>query len=172
MELFENYFVKLHRFATGMVFDGEVANDIVQGAFIKLYEYAARLAPNTNLGGWLFVCVRNDALKHLRNRKIEDKNKLLYVQTTMDSDALEWIDDSELIKKIHEAISELPERCRQVAELRFLKSKKYKEIALELNISEDTAKVQAHRAIIKIKEKVKGNDLLLMALASFLETFI
>lgn len=172
IELFEEYFTRLHSFASKMLFDYEVAYDIVQGAFIKLYEHSARLAPNTNIGGWLFICVRNDSLKYLRDKKVEDKNRLLYIQATMESNALEWIDDTQLINKIHEAISQLPERCRQVAELRFLKSMKYKEIAQELSISEETAKVQAHRAITKIKEKLKGNEILLVALSSFFETFL
>lgn len=38
MELYDFYFKRLHHFAVNFVFDYDVANDIVQSVFIKLYD--------------------------------------------------------------------------------------------------------------------------------------
>ena len=43
-ELFEIYFKQLHHFAERMVFDSEVAHDLVQDVFISLYENSKKLS--------------------------------------------------------------------------------------------------------------------------------
>ena len=63
-ELFEIYFKQLHHFAERMVFDSEVAHDLVQDVFISLYENSKKLSARSNLSGWLFVSVRNSCLKY------------------------------------------------------------------------------------------------------------
>ena len=42
--MFETYFKQLHHFAERMVFDSEVAHDLVQDVFISLYENSKKLS--------------------------------------------------------------------------------------------------------------------------------
>lgn len=170
-ELFEIYFKQLHHFAERMVFDAEVAHDLVQTVFISLYENCRKLPSECNLGAWLFVAVRNACLKYLRDRKVEDRRHVLYVEATLNAEAMEWIDDEELLKKIYLAIENLPEKCRQIAEMRLIREMKFSEIASELSISENTAKVQIHRAISKIKEQLSADSTLLLLWSAYLELF-
>ena len=158
MELYDFYFKRLHHFAVNFVFDYDVANDIVQSVFI-------------NIGAYLCVMVRNRCLNYLRDQNIEDRHKILYLQAAEETETLSWIDDEELIRKIHAVIEKLPEKCREICELRFYKNMKFSEIAAQLAVSENTAKVQVHRAIQKIKETLSTEDVMLIGLLSFFELF-
>ena len=147
MELYDFYFKRLHHFAVNFVFDYDVANDIVQSVFIKLYESISGFSADVNIGAYL------------------------YLQAAEETETLSWIDDEELIRKIHAVIEKLPEKCREICELRFYKNMKFSEIAAQLAVSENTAKVQVHRAIQKIKETLSTEDVMLIGLLSFFELF-
>lgn len=167
--LFELYFKRLHHFASSMVFDDEEARDIVQDVLISLFEHCEKFTSQSNLAAWLFVSVRNGCLKYLRDRQVEDRRNLLYMEASLNADSIEWIDDEELLKQIYLAIENLPEKCRQVAKMRFLKEMKFREIASELSISENTAKVQVHKAISKIKEHLAANSALSSLILAYID---
>lgn len=169
MELYDTYFKRLHRFSLSFVFDHEVANDIVQTVLITLYENIARLNPHVNLGAYLMAMVRNRSLNYLRDRAVEDRHKILYLQAVEQTETLEWLDDEELIHKLRGAIEKLPEKYRQICELRFYQNMKYSEIADALSISETAAKVQVHRALQKIKESLADEDFQIIALLVLFE---
>ena len=71
MELYDFYFKRLHHFAVNFVFDYDVANDIVQSVFIKLYESISGFSADVNIGAYLCVMVRNRCLNYLRDQNIE-----------------------------------------------------------------------------------------------------
>ncbi|MDE5611306.1 MAG: RNA polymerase sigma-70 factor [Odoribacter sp.] len=169
MELYDTYFKRLHRFALNFVFDYEVANNIVQVVFISLYENIAHLNLNVNLGGYLMTMVRNRSLNYLRDRAVEDRYKILYLEAVEQTETLEWLDDEELIEKLRNIIEKLPEKYRQICELRFYRNMKYSEIADSLSISETNAKVQVHRALQKIKEFLADEDFQIIALLALFE---
>ena len=169
MELYDTYFKRLHRFALNFVFDYEVANNIVQMVFIALYENITHLNSNVNLGGYLMTMVRNRSLNYLRDRAVEDRYKILYLQAVEQTETLEWLDDEELIEKLRNIIEKLPEKYRQICKLRFYRNMKYSEIADALAISETNAKVQVHRALQKIKEFLADEDFQIIALLALFE---
>lgn len=171
MELYNLYFRRLHHFAVNFVFDYDIANDIVQSVFISLYENISKLKDDVNIGAYLCVMVRNRCLNYLRDQNIEDRHKLLYLQAAETSETLEWLHDEELLRKIRTVIENLPDKCREICELRFYKNLKFSEIAMQLSISENTAKVQVHRAIQKIKESLAEEDTSLIGLLIFFELF-
>ena len=55
--------------------------------------------------------------------------------------------------------------------MRLIKEMKYSEIASELSISENTAKVQVHRAILKIKEQLAADSAFFILISAYLEFF-
>jgi len=62
--------------------------------------------------------------------------------------------EQELKLKINETLESLPEKCRQVFELSRYEGKKYKEIAIELNISEKTVEAHISKALKILKENL------------------
>lgn len=157
VQLFNENFRYLHRFAVSFLADYDIANDIVQSVFISIYENASSLKPDLNLKSYLIVSVRNRCLNYLRDQAIEDRQKILYLQASEEADCIPLIEDEELIDTIKIAISKLPDKCKNICELRFYENLKFTEIARKLSISENTAKVQVHRGIQKIKQFLSEN---------------
>jgi RNA polymerase sigma-70 factor (ECF subfamily) len=68
-----------------------------------------------------------------------------------DDDSAAWV-DPEIISQIERSIEKLPPRMASLFRLKYLEGKKYREIATEKNISENTVKTQVQRA----KEKLRN----------------
>ena len=171
-ELFDSYYESLCHHAARILLDDHVAEDVVQEVFVNLWNGTAVFENEKALTVYLYRSVTNNALKYLRDRKVEDRRNLLYVEATLNSESIEWIDDEELLKKIYLAIENLPDKCRQIAKMRFIKEMKFSEIASELSISENTAKVQVHRAISKIKEQLAADSALFVLFSAYVEYFL
>ena len=65
-ELFEAMHVALLRYAWRFTSDQEAARDIVQDAFLKLWQIRAKVDPKRSLKALLYTMVRNLALNHKR----------------------------------------------------------------------------------------------------------
>ncbi|MDL2319705.1 RNA polymerase sigma-70 factor [Alistipes sp. OttesenSCG-928-B03] len=155
VRLYDMYFGRLHRFAYSFVCDYDTANDMVQSVFISLYENAPKLSPDTTLHSWLMAAVRNRCLNYLRGHNIKVYNQLFYLENYEEPELIEHLEDNaELMNRIRRIISALPDKCREICELRFYYNMKQGEIADQLSISTNTVKVQIHRAIQKIREEL------------------
>ncbi len=151
-ELFDRFFEHSYVLASTYVIDPDVANDIVQEVFISIYDHASTLKTIDNLPGYISVSVRNRCLNYLRDLDLEDRNLHLYHEYLISAPIDEDNDDlKELMSKLNSILPSLPESCRIICEMRFLKGMKIKDIATELCLAVSTVKVQLHRAVIKIK---------------------
>lgn len=140
-----------------MLKDNDLAEDIVQTVFLKLWEKKGRLQMEEKIGGYLYKATHNLSLNYIRNNKIrneriKDANRSVH---SLANDVEENILASDLSKRIHRIIEDFPERCRLI----FLKSrvegKKYSEIAAELGISVKTVEAQIGKALKILKEKLQ-----------------
>jgi len=167
--LFEKYHAPMFRFAETFVFRSEIAEDIVQEVFIKLWE-SPEIKIEKSLKSYLFLMVRNRCIDFLRAIQVEDKRKkkLLEAQILSDTTDLEFDEvTSEIIKR---TINELPEQCRQVYNLAVYEDLKYNEIAKELDISVSAVKVQMFRARKYLRENLYSlrDNLILFGFFRFL----
>lgn len=167
--LYDLYFGRLHRFAYQFVCDHDTANDIVQSAFIALYEHAPKLAPDTALHSWLLTAVRNRCLNYLRDHNVEVRNQLFYLENYEEPELADHLEDnSRLMAQVRQIIDGMPDKCREICELRFYHNMKHGQIAEHLSISVNTVKVQTHRAIIKIRESLADKPVLAAFIAMLL----
>ena len=150
--LFYEYYSCLVKYAEGFVFDKQVCEDIVQNLFIHFWEQANWITIERSVKAYFYQSVKNRCLNHLRDIRIQDKHKLLYLEGLLNSDdADSWI-DSELVGRIEKAIEKLPPRMASLFRLKYLEGKKYREIAAEVNVSENTVKTQVQRAKTKLRK--------------------
>lgn len=155
-EIMSQYTDTLIRIAYGYVKDLQVAEDIVQEAFIKFYHYQKRYEERGQLKAYLAKIVVNkskDYLKSWAYRKIQLQNKYF------SSDANRVYD--ELIRKdeesiIGEAILELPLKHREVLIYFYFDDMKISEVAQILSISESTVKTRLTRGRELLKSKLTG----------------
>lgn len=156
-KLFDELYDRLVYFSYQIVKNKEQAEDIVQEAFIKLWNNKDALTDSTQvLKSYLYSSVKNLSLNVLRHDKVVDR----YVQFTRtvneptDAPIVEAIISAEVMSQIHKALEELPEHYKQISLLSFFEGKKNQEIADELGISVNTIKKQKQKAIQLLRLKL------------------
>lgn len=153
--LFDTYHAQLFRFAECYVCSPDVAEDIVQEVFIKLW-VNPKIRISRSLRSYLFLMVKNACIDHLRSMKLEDKKKLTLAEAQIVSESISVNIDSEVSLKIKRAIDELPAQCKEVYCLSVYSGLKHAEIAEELGISVNTVKVHVFRAKKILKERLRS----------------
>ena len=147
--LFRKEFKGMCFFAINYVKDYTTAREIVQDAFIALWEKRELIDMTKPVKSYLATSIRNKCLNYLR-----DKSK--YVSNIIDLEGINieggheqsaYLDGKELEGRIKEAIEELPEKCRQIFKLSRFESLKYQEIADKLQISVKTVETQMSKAL-------------------------
>ena len=158
-DIYNQYFGSLYVYAVKYVLDTEVAKEMVQDSFVKLWEKRNSLSEETHILPLLYQITRNNCLNHLKHEKVREKHKTRMRKLDLNYLAIshssaEKIISQELEENIRKAIESLPPRCREIFELSRNEEKKYKEIAAELNLSEKTVENQILKALKIMREKL------------------
>lgn len=148
--LFYQYTDPLERFITYYIHDREKAQELVLDIFTYLWENRERFEIKLTLKAYLFQSARNKAFTCIRDKKVP-----VYLEdlctTEIGQDFNPDIELQELHSLIQEAVSILPDKCREI----FRKSREEyltnKEIAEQLHISEKTVEGQITIALKKIR---------------------
>ncbi|MEO8766066.1 MAG: RNA polymerase sigma-70 factor [Ginsengibacter sp.] len=148
-DLFKKYFhsnyERLHSYAFTIVKDNEEAEDIVQLAFVKLWEKRSRVNIEQSGKFYLYKSVYHLCLNSIRDKKTKQKYEDKLALPSAGTSYLN--EDREINNQVSAAIDTLPVKCREV----FIKSrdegKRYAEIAMELNISVKTVEAQMGKAL-------------------------
>jgi len=73
--LFKEFYPRLYDFASKVVKNKEIAEDIVQDIFTRLWEKKENIKP-VNIEGFIFKVLKNQCISYLRNLKIIENIKL------------------------------------------------------------------------------------------------
>jgi RNA polymerase sigma-70 factor (family 1) len=157
-EVFETVFREnyqpLVRFANNYVFDCHDSEDIVQSFFTSFWVNIDRLEIKTSIKSYFYRSVQNLCLNRIRDYKVYDKHKIMFLEGVLDAEDPEINETSDLIQQIHEALSLLPPAMYEVFGKRYLNGLSIKDIASEMNVSEGTVKTQLHRARKVLKNSI------------------
>jgi RNA polymerase sigma-70 factor (family 1) len=149
--IFDMYYKPLCLIASRLCTDMNTAEDIVQTVFIGIWEGKKLHRVQTSIRSYLVKAVRNACLDHLeKNRKQIE----LITAATSDADWINPDNSSEIFQfpqNLTQAISQLPEGCRNVLNLVYFEGYSYKKTASLLHISVNTVKTQLTRAIRSIR---------------------
>ena len=154
---FRKFNLRLCVFANKFLNDPEVAKEIVQDAFVKVWEGRDEIDPEDSLRSYIFKIVQNLSINKLRKREVESRYieiyKLVYIEQHEFS-AHEIYAASELEEHLTDSISKLPAGCREIFKLSRNEGLKYSEIADILNISPKTVEAQMSKALRLLKLKL------------------
>ncbi|MCY1636157.1 RNA polymerase sigma factor [Marinifilum sp. D737] len=159
--LFDLYYTPLCVFAYKYFDSYEKAEDIVQEAFITLWEKNRMINFTGSIKSYLFSIVRNNSInqikKDLKFRFEEMENKAYnIIEDKYESQQLE-----ERKESLYKEIALLPDQCKVVFEAIAFEKMKYAEVAEEMDISINTVKTHYSRALKQLRSNL---DVLVMIL--------
>ena len=134
----------------------QIAEDLTQETFIKLYKNLEKIQPEQNFKAWVYKIATNSAKDFWRKQKAQ---KELFVEfpedfeTILPKDAYYELELNESSKEIETALLGLKPEYKTVLLLYYQKELSYAEIAENLNIPINTVKTYIYRA----KKALKNN---------------
>lgn len=138
-----------------IVLNHEDANDVLQNAFLKIWNNLDTFQGKSSLSTWLFRIAINEALDFVRRQK----NMNSATVSTEDEPGVaarlmgdDYFDGDEAQARLQEAVARLPEVQRTVFTLKYFEELKYSEISKILDTSEGALKASYHLAVKKITE--------------------
>lgn len=151
-QLYDLYSKAMYNICYRMCNSSEEAEDVLQESFINAFNHLEHYKGTASFGAWLKRIVVNNAINHIRRRKmnlvpIEDHEHEVGVQ--------DFSSDEDLIlevERVKACVNQLPDGYRVVFSLYLMEGYDHKEIAEILGVTESTSKSQYNRAKKKLKE--------------------
>ena len=172
--LYHQYYSMLFNLAYQYLDDTDDAKEIVQNAFLKLWEIKGQLKDNSNLKNYLYTLVKNGCLNQIKRKQIVNnhnnniKQRELELQyESLSRMSFDYMEIEELKDKIEEAVSNLPEHCRKVFCMSRYEGFKNTEIAEKLSISEKTVEAHMTKALKRLRVSLKDYLSLLLFINFF-----
>lgn len=126
----------------------EEAEDLMQEGFLKVFDKIATFRGQGSLEGWIRRIMTNNALNHLKSRKIlfseEDPQRMS--ENLPDEPLSDGNEELYSPEEMMKAVQKLPDGYRIVFNLYVFEGFSHREIAESLSISENTSKSQLSRA--------------------------
>lgn len=146
----------LLRYAFGLLGRRELAEEVVQDAFLQLHQHWDEVEiPRA----WLFRCVRNFSFNILRKSKRETLDE---TPDDRESD-LERPDDElgrlEAVGMIQMLVSEMNERDQSMVRMKYFEDLKYQEIADNLEMSVGNVGYRLHHLLKDLGERLRESGI-------------
>ena len=128
--------------------DRDEARDILNQAFLKIFQHLPRYRTTGSLGGWMARIVMNTAIDHIRSLKTY-RQKVGF-ELTHDPGVRSQADQGMRTEDIYRLLQKLPPASRNVFSLYVIDGYKHREIGELLGIDEATSRwhlAQARKAL-------------------------
>ena len=138
-----------------IVLNHEDANDVLQNAFLKIWNNLDTFQGKSALSTWLYRIAINEALDFVRRQKnVNSATVSTEVEPGVAARLMgdDYFDGDEAQARLQEAVARLPEVQRTVFTLKYFDELKYSEISKILDTSEGALKASYHLAVKKITE--------------------
>ncbi len=126
------------------------AEDILQDAFIKIFDHLADFKGNGALEGWVRRIVVNTALMHYRSKLPTNESLVDLDQRHISFEPGVYADLGE--KELLSMVNRLPNGYKMVFNLYVIEGFSHAEIAQQLNITESTSRSQ----LVKSRKMLQG----------------
>ena len=165
-ELLDRYQRPVFSLVYRMVRDRELAEDLAQETFVKVFNHLDRFNPKYKFSSWIFKIASNLAIDTLRKREpvtvsldgsrnAESADEIEATRITVESkdeNPEEFLEAKELGQEIERAIGLLRPDYRTAILLRHVEGRAYEEIAEVMGVPLGTVKTFIHRARSELRE--------------------
>lgn len=136
-----------------MVYSHTESNDLLQNAFIKVWQNLDKFRAQSSLYTWIYRITTNEVLQWLRKTKHEHSDIHSVSESLFATHGSSFgYTEGEIEQILYEAISTLPEKQKLVFQMRYFDEMSYHQIAEVLKTSEGALKASYHHAVKKIEK--------------------
>ncbi|MBP3286185.1 MAG: RNA polymerase sigma-70 factor [Prevotella sp.] len=159
--LYNNYYKALVNYAMQMLGTQDSAEDVVQNAFMQLWQQGRQSRGDNHIRAFLYNITRNAAIDRLRHDKIvQDYQESYEINANGEEES---IFTEEVFRQLFEEIDRLPSRQREIF-LLLMKGQKNREIAENLNIAEETVKKLRFRGMKTLRQRMNPKVYLMLTM--------
>ena len=131
------------------------AQDVLQNAFIKIWKGLPNFRGDSKLLSWCYRIAYNESMSHLRSKRHLFVIDIQQEENHAGTSQSDGHSGDQISLLLQEAIDTLPERQRQVFELRYFEEMSYEAIAERLDLSTGALKASFHHAKKKIEAHLR-----------------
>ena len=158
-KLFHNYYDSLFRFVIYKVKDRDLAEDIAQETFLRVWKNREKIKPEKSFFSLIARISTNLCFDYFRHIEVRNRHKNQIPDFAKSHyDNPQAMTDLEILQeKIQDLVNkELPEKCRNIFILSRIEGKTNAEIADILSLSIRTVENQIYRALKILKKHLKN----------------
>ena len=156
-EMYRKYYPALCNYASKIEKDSDLAEDVVQDCFIKIWDSGTQFPDAPSLVGYLYRTVYTRALNSVRDRgfvqELYEKWGSELLENQEEELVIECAVEEDVVNKFYSAVDKLSDQQRQVLFMS-MEGCKVKEIAERLGVSENSVKTQKKRAYAFVREEL------------------
>ena len=127
----------------------EMAEDVVQHVFTRLWEYRSELCVNISLKNYLFTMTKNHVLNLIRNENsaLIKNYEIVQAIPVYEDDLIEKLEEKEMMSLFYQAVELLPPQKREICLMKIKEELSNQEIADKLKLSINTVKTHYSEAL-------------------------
>ena len=152
-QLFREYFQDIAYYSSKILKDTDVAEDVAQDVFIRLWEKENHFENYLALKSYLYLSARNSCLNYIKHHNIVLEHAQNLVQEETDEQTWDTIVETEIISLLSDYIRHLPGECAKIMEL-VMQGYTSTEISTLTGASSSTVRSQKQRGISLLKKMV------------------
>jgi RNA polymerase sigma-70 factor, ECF subfamily len=134
------------------------AADVTQQAFVRAFKGLASFRGAATVRSWLYRIAINCALSWIRDHRREQPAEIPEDALSLAAEGPTKISDGQNSARLRAAIAELPPKQKMVLELRVFDDLSFKEVAELADCTENTAKVNFHYAVKRLRDILGASD--------------
>ncbi len=141
------------KYAQILVLNTDVAQEIVQEAFARVWASPRTPSREEEFRRWLYRTIANLATDYHRHQAIGAR---LPLPTPPSEDPIKRMEERDQRQVLLEAVRRLSPRARQAVYLRYFEDRSFAETARVLGLPQVTVRVMVHRALAKLRERLES----------------
>ena len=152
--LYDKYSGRVYALSLRMCGSDDIADDLTQEVFIKVWESISSFKGDSAFYSWLHRICINCFLMKLRTEKNYEKKISESLNNSKSSSLMTAYTNDDFSLDMEKAIQKLPSQAKLVFILFEVEGYKHKEISQMLNIEEGTSKAHLHKARKILREEL------------------
>ncbi len=169
---FDRHASALVWYANSIIVDVELAEEIVQDAYIKLWAARERIHSEAHIKSFLYTVTRNTCIDHLRKASIRPHAAQVELDAELvqpDTDLLSRMIHAETLQLVYREVQKLPLAQQQVFRLIFIEGLDTEEVCAQLKMTPNAVFVAKSKALSTLQKIFRHKDALVYLL--FLKLF-